>query len=222
MAFRSTLLAASLLGSLATAQQIGNAIPEVHPQLPTQKCTVAGGCKTVNTSVVLDAFSRSLHKVGDPSTPCTVGGPLCPNAATCAVNCALEGMNYTSHGVVTSGNALTLNQWFKAASGEYTNVSPRAYLVAGDGVNYENLQLLNAELSFDVDLSKLVCGMNGALYLSEMEINGGRDALNPAGAQYGTGYCDAQCPTLGFINGKVCIISPFKTEFLFAKPPRPT
>jgi len=46
--------------------------------------------------------------------------------------------------------------------------------------------------------------MNGALYLSDMELDGGRKVskgLNTAGAEYGTGYCDAQCPILGFVNG---------------------
>jgi hypothetical protein len=34
--------------------------------------------------------------------------------------------------------------------------------------------------------------MNGALYLSEMHMSGGRNEYNP-GASYGGGYCDAQC-----------------------------
>ncbi|RMX97416.1 hypothetical protein D0867_12788 [Hortaea werneckii] len=34
-----------------------------------------------------------------------------------------------------------------------------------------------------------------------MEADGGRSHLNPAGATYGTGYCDAQCPNLPWING---------------------
>ncbi|KAK0610646.1 glycoside hydrolase family 7 protein [Bombardia bombarda] len=206
MALKTALLtAASVLSAFTTAQQIGTAIPENHPKLPTQKCTIAGGCKTINTSIVLDAFSRNLHKIDDVKTGCSVGGALCPDAAACAKNCALEGMDYAAHGVVTSGDALTLNQWLKGPDGEYVTVTPRTYLVAEDDKNYENYQLLNAELSFDVDLSKLVCGMNGALYLSEMEIDGGRSELNPAGAQYGTGYCDAQCPALGFINGEANI-----------------
>ncbi|KAI0024553.1 concanavalin A-like lectin/glucanase [Xylariomycetidae sp. FL0641] len=36
--------------------------------------------------------------------------------------------------------------------------------------------------------------MNGALYLTEMDATGARGDLNAAGAGYGTGYCDAQCP----------------------------
>jgi cellulose 1,4-beta-cellobiosidase len=64
--------------------------------------------------------------------------------------------------------------------------------------------LLNKEFTFDVDMSKLPCGTNGALYFSEMLANGGKSELNPAGSAYGTGYCDAQCPAPPFINGEVC------------------
>jgi len=37
--------------------------------------------------------------------------------------------------------------------------------------------------------------------LSEMSATGGQSAFNPAGAAYGTGYCDAQCPVQNWING---------------------
>ncbi|KAK3385288.1 glycoside hydrolase family 7 protein [Podospora didyma] len=205
MAIKSAVLAASLLSTLGAAQQIGTAFPEVHPRLITQKCTLADGCKNLNTSVVLDAFSRSLHKIGDLTTSCSVGDELCPDAETCAKNCELEGIDYAAHGIVTSGSSLKLNQWLKGADGNYVTVTPRAYLVAEDDKTYEDIRMLNAELTFDVELSNMVCGMNGALYFSEMETNGGRSALNPAGAEYGTGYCDAQCPALGFINGEANI-----------------
>ncbi|KAG8997152.1 Exoglucanase 1 [Tulasnella sp. JGI-2019a] len=62
----------------------------------------------------------------------------------------------------------------------------------------------NQEFSFDVDVSKLPCGLNGALYFSEMAADGGMAAhpTNKAGAKYGTGYCDSQCPhDLKFVNG---------------------
>jgi cellulose 1,4-beta-cellobiosidase len=40
------------------------------------------------------------------------------------------------------------------------------------------------------------CGLNGAVYFVEMESDGGKNSYstNYAGAKYGTGYCDAQCP----------------------------
>jgi len=56
-----------------------------------------------------------------------------------------------------------------------------------------------------VDVSNLPCGLNGALYFVEMSADGGKAAFpgNKAGAKYGTGYCDAQCPhDLKWINGE--------------------
>jgi cellulose 1,4-beta-cellobiosidase len=50
------------------------------------------------------------------------------------------------------------------------------------------------------------CGINGALYFVKMDADGGlaKYSTNKAGAPYGTGYCDAQCPRdLKFIAGKV-------------------
>lgn len=67
------------------------------------------------------------------------------------------------------------------------------YLLGEDDRNYELMKLVNMELAFDVDVSQLGCGMNGALYFSEMDVSGSRSDLNPAGAAYGTGECDAQC-----------------------------
>lgn len=50
------------------------------------------------------------------------------------------------------------------------------------------------------------CGLNGALYFVSMDADGGLSKYsgNEAGAKYGTGYCDSQCPRdLKFINGEV-------------------
>ncbi|KAF8847252.1 concanavalin A-like lectin/glucanase [Acephala macrosclerotiorum] len=60
---------------------------------------------------------------------------------------------------------------------------------------------VEGELTFDVDVSKVPCGINGALYLSEMDATGKASGLNQAGAKYGTRYCDAQCPKNTFVNG---------------------
>ena len=61
---------------------------------------------------------------------------------------------------------------------------------------YMMFQLKNQEFSFEVDVSNLPCGLNGALYFVNMEKDGGMASgvNNKAGAKYGTGYCDAQCP----------------------------
>ena len=58
----------------------------------------------------------------------------------------------------------------------------------------------------DVNVANLPCGLNGAVYFSEMVSDGGKSKYptNVAGAQYGTGYCDSQCPRdLKFIDGLV-------------------
>lgn len=70
--------------------------------------------------------------------------------------------------------------------------------------------VLNQEFTFDVDVSNLPCGLNGALYFSEMDADGGmaKYPTNKAGAKYGTGYCDSQCPRdIKFIAGEVSIAS---------------
>merc|ERR1719384_1869646 len=54
------------------------------------------------------------------------------------------------------------------------------------------------------DVSAAMCGMNGAMYFVEMDQDGGKGLVaNRAGAKYGTGYCDAQCPhDIKFISGE--------------------
>ena len=82
------------------------------------------------------------------------------------------------------------------------------YMLADDQ-NYEMFKLRGREFTFDVDVSQLPCGLNGALYFVEMSQNGDKgQGSNNAGAAYGTGYCDAQCPhDVKFINGKANIES---------------
>ncbi|KAJ5684649.1 uncharacterized protein N7477_000994 [Penicillium maclennaniae] len=200
---RRVFLATLTTVHLVHAQQIGD-VPEIHPKLQTWKCTTKNGCTPQETSVVLDALSHSLHEVGSTSISCGdwsgLNKTLCATDEDCAKNCVLEGVDYASRGVSTNGDQLVLHQYLQS-NNETTVASPRVYLLDESGKNYDILRLLNQELSFDVDVSSLVCGMNGALYLSEMLQSGGRSELNPAGAQYGTGYCDAQCPATPFING---------------------
>ena len=112
----------------------------------------------------------------------------------------MEGVSdYEGYGIFTDGGALTLKHLREDGSVS----SPRVYLLNEDEDKYEMIKLTGNEFTFDVDVSKLPCGMNGALYLSEMEETGARSELNTGGASYGTGYCDAQCFTTPFINGVV-------------------
>ncbi|KAG5336289.1 hypothetical protein C0989_012299 [Termitomyces sp. Mn162] len=187
------------------AQQVGTNTAETHPSLSWQKCTTGGGCTTSSGSVVIDANWRWVHNVGG-YTNCYTGNTwdatLCPDDETCAANCALDGADYSgTYGVTTSGNALTLKF---VTNGAQKNIGSRLYLMASD-TQYQLFKLLNQEFTFDVDVSQLPCGLNGALYFSEMDADGGmaKYPTNKAGAKYGTGYCDSQCPQdLKFIAGE--------------------
>lgn len=61
------------------------------------------------------------------------------------------------------------------------------------------LKLLNKELTFTINTSSLVCGLNGAFYLVEMDKDGANAAYPNHGysAERGVGYCDGQCPRGG-------------------------
>ncbi|CAK4696259.1 hypothetical protein AeMF1_007704 [Aphanomyces euteiches] len=175
---------AMALVAFSNAQQIGTNSPEVHPSLPSQTCT-SSGCTTENTKIVLDANWRWTHNVGG-STNCYTGNKwdvtLCPDPATCAKNCALDGADYTgTYGISASGNTVSIKL---VTNGPYsTNVGSRIYLLQDDN-NYKIYKLLNKEFTFDVDATS-------------------KYSSNKAGAAYGTGYCDAQCPhDIKFINGE--------------------
>lgn len=198
-------IAASALLGLATAQSPGDK-PEVHPKLTTWECTKESGCVSKDTFVVLDSLAHPVFQKDAPQYDCgSWGNPpnatACPDAETCQENCIMQGIeDYTEFGIFTEGGALTLDML--SPDGE-KQLSPRVYLLGEDEKHYEMLQLTGKEFTFDVDVSKLPCGMNGALYLSEMPADGGLTELNEAGAYWGTGYCDAQCYTTPFISGEV-------------------
>ncbi|KAJ7095619.1 cellobiohydrolaseI [Mycena epipterygia] len=202
--FPTASLISLCLLAVVSGQQVGTQMAETHPALSSQKCT-ASGCTTLSTAVVLDSNWRWLHSINGTNncyTGNTWDAKLCPNPTTCAANCALDGADYSgTYGITTSGTALTL----KFVTG--ANIGSRVYLMANT-TNYQLFQLLNQEFTFDVDMSNLGCGLNGALYLSEMPGDGGISSTNKAGAKYGTGYCDSQCPhDLKFINGAANIVN---------------
>ena len=211
----SRIAIVSSLLAVARSQQIGTLTAEVHPPLTWETCTAPGVCTTINGKVVLDANWRWTHATTS-STNCYTGNTwnttLCPDDVTCAANCALDGADYAgTYGVTTSGNALTIG--FVTQSSQ-KNVGSRLYLMASDTA-YETFNLLGKEFTFDVDVSHLPCGLNGALYMSVMPADGGMSAhpTNKAGAAYGTGYCDSQCPRdLKFIDGEVSFVPSFSSS----------
>ncbi|KAK1149729.1 hypothetical protein N8T08_005283 [Aspergillus melleus] len=202
--YKTALLLGSILGSVQ-AQKVGTQQTETHPSLTWQTCTSSGSCTTNNGKVVIDANWRWVHTV-DGYTNCYTGNKwdtsICSTNADCATKCAVDGANYQqTYGVTTSGDSLRLN--FVTQS-QQKNVGSRLYLMKDDNT-YETLKLLNQEITFDVDVSALPCGLNGAVYLVNMDADGGKSKYptNEAGAKYGTGYCDSQCPRdLKFINGQ--------------------
>lgn len=215
----STGLAFASLLVAACAQQAGTLTAETHPALTVSQCT-SSGCTTSAQSIVLDSNWRWLHTTTG-YTNCYTGNTwnatLCPDGTTCAKNCALDGADYSgTYGITTTGNALKLNFVTK---GTNTNVGSRNYLMAaGSTTKYQMFQLLGQEFTFDVDVSNLPCGLNGALYFSQMDADGGMSkyATNLAGAKYGTGYCDAQCPQdIKFINGQVSPLPPVSRNVNF-------
>jgi len=196
--------ALSALLAVAKAQQVCTLTAEKHPSMSWKKCTSAGSCANQNGQVVIDANWRWTHSV-DGATNCYTGNKwdtkLCPDNESCAKNCCLDGAEYAStYGATTSGDALSL-QFVTKGSG--TNVGSRLYLMNSE-TKYEMFKLAGNEFTFDVDTSQLGCGLNGALYFVSMDADGGtaKDG-NKAGAKYGTGYCDSQCPRdLKYIAGK--------------------
>ncbi|KAF7296285.1 Glucanase [Mycena chlorophos] len=113
-----------------------------------------------------------------------------------------------THEGTSGGNALTLKF---VTFGQQENIGSRVYLLNSGGTAYQPFDFVNKEFvplthhSFDVDVSQLPCGLNGALYFVQMDTDGGvakSNGLNKAGPKYGTGYCDSQCPRdLKFIQG---------------------
>ncbi|CZT53202.1 related to Endoglucanase 1 [Rhynchosporium secalis] len=197
-------LAAILLGvNNVAAQSLSGKGKEVHPKLDTYTCTLRGGCKKKTSYIVLDSAIHPIYQKDNPKLGCGDWGSapnktVCPDAKTCAKNCVVDQISdYSKYGVTTKGSTLYMDM----LSDDLSSLSPRAYLLDSDEHQYEMLKLTGNEFTFTVDVSKLPCGMNGALYLSEMNKFGGRDFLNKGGAELGNGYCDAQCFTFPFVDG---------------------
>jgi cellulose 1,4-beta-cellobiosidase len=179
----SVIVALSLATTLASAQGVGTYQTETHPKMTWSQCSGTGGtsCKTVNGEVVIDANWRWLHAKGD-YTNCYTGNTwnttLCPDNASCSTNCVVDGADYSAtYGATTSGNGLTLKFITK---GQYsTNIGSRLYLMK-DSSTYQTFNLIGNEFTFDVDVSKLPCGLNGALYFVTMDPKG----QGTAGAKY--------------------------------------
>ncbi|KAJ1300497.1 hypothetical protein OPQ81_005310 [Rhizoctonia solani] len=192
----SLFVLTSLYLAAVRAQQVGTSKSEVHTPL------FLGQSAPSLADASLSQAARSC------SMPTGAGFTALLASPTATPNCALEGADYSgTYGITTSGNALTLKFVTQSAN---KNVGSRVYLMASDDTKYEMFKLKNQEFTFDVDVSNLPCGLNGALYFVEMDADGGmaRFPNNKAGAKYGTGYCDAQCARdIKFINGEGNVVN---------------
>ncbi|KIO21212.1 glycoside hydrolase family 7 protein [Tulasnella calospora MUT 4182] len=202
-----TILFSLVLTPFVEAQRYGPLIPEVHPALSGQKCTSLGSCVAQAGKIVLDANRRWYHNFYEGYPACYDGvdwhPEYWPGEQALNEGCYLEGISsYSEFGVTTSGNALRLQ--FVTSVSQSTNVGSRVYLMADDNT-YATFKALAQEITFDVDVSNLPCGIAADVHFAEMAADGGiaeSAGWNNAGAKYGTGYCGAQCPRdVLFIQG---------------------
>ncbi|KAL0941682.1 glycoside hydrolase family 7 protein [Colletotrichum truncatum] len=203
--------AIAALVAAVRAQQACTLNAENKPALTWSNCEAGGTCTKVNGAVTVDANWRWTHQVSS-STNCYSGNKwdtsICSGTGEdCASKCCLDGADYSgTYGATTSGDALNLKF---VTQGPYSkNIGSRMFLMDASGEKYEMFKLLGKEFTFDVDVSNMGCGLNGALYFVSMDADGGASKYpgNKAGAKYGTGYCDSQCPRdLKFIDGKANI-----------------
>jgi cellulose 1,4-beta-cellobiosidase len=191
MHMHSKVAAVAAFVAGASAQLACSQVTEKHPSLSWQKCAAGGTCSNVAGSVVLDANWRWTHTTSG-YTNCYTGNKwdstICPDGKTCASACCVDGAEYTStYGIQTTGNALSLKLVTEHADGK--SVGSRVYLMENDN-SYQMFNLLGNEFTFDVDVSKLPCGLNGALYFVSMDKDGGlsKHPGNKAGAKYGSKF----------------------------------
>jgi len=209
------LAGAIVLGMLATASAQGSSesySQEQGPKINLRKCTAPGSCKDEEKQLTIDSNWRWVHVSGDYKN-CYKGNEwveeYCPgdDGAACAAKCQLEGVSSDgykeTYGVEAIPNGVSMNMVNKHEYG--VSVGSRLYMYEGE--KYEMFKLVNQEFAFDAEMGPLECGMNGAIYLVEMQENGGKGiGNNKAGAKFGTGYCDAQCPhDMKFIDGEANI-----------------
>jgi cellulose 1,4-beta-cellobiosidase len=199
--------------SLTAAQKVGTHVMEEHPPLPLWTCS-SDGCTQEMKSVVLDANWRWIHN--GEYTNCYKDSKwdagLCPDPDTCAQKCHLDGASIdqyaNTYGIHSKSGGLKLDFVTETSYGK--NFGSRVYMME-DATTYKAFRLKNREFTLTVDMKDMPCGLNSAVYFVEMDADGGMarsHGQNSAGAAYGTGYCDAQCPhDIKFINGQANIVN---------------
>lgn len=184
---------AFVLPLLTQAQDTCSTKTESNPAFDVQDCS-AGSCTSGSgTGLVIDANWRYLHETSGYQN-CYTGdawdSTLCPDPETCAKNCCLDGVDYAGDsGIKAVEGGVSLG--FVTTTQYGKSVGSRLYVT--EGTQYKQFNMLDKEIAFDVDVSQLECGMNGAIYFVEMDPDGEMGGNNKAGVPRGTGYCDGQC-----------------------------
>mmetsp|Transcript_5940 Transcript_5940/g.10773 ORF Transcript_5940/g.10773 Transcript_5940/m.10773 type:complete len:478 (+) Transcript_5940:72-1505(+) len=201
------------LFATSLAQQIGTHVQEQHPEMPLWTCS-SSGCNKEMKSVVLDANWRWLHN--GQYTNCYKDGDFdrtfCPDPVACSANCYLEGNSESdymnTYGIQSVSDGIELG--FVTETKYGSNFGSRVYMLEDDNT-YKLFYLKNREFTLTADMKYMPCGLNGAVYFVEMDADGGKarsGGANAAGAKYGTGYCDAQCPhDIKFMEGKANVLN---------------
>lgn len=128
--------------------------------------------------LVLDANWRWVHFNGNYQN-CYDGDWKCDNCDDCILEGIAKNKYDETYGIREKNNGIELQFVTKS------NVGSRLYLL--DNNKYVFPNLINSQISFNIDLSELPCSLNSAVYLVEMKSTN----LDI----YGVGYGDAQCPT---------------------------
>lgn len=195
--------------SVASGQQAGTQKSNHHMPMPLSECT-SSGCVTVSKTLTVDANWRWTHAASGYNN-CYSGNKwdptLCPDGAACAENCALGAIPEDEWsgtlGIKKESEGVSLG--FVTQSAYAKNVGSRLYMLESES-EYKMFKMLNKEMSFDVDLKNMPCGLNAAIYFVEMDSTGNAGGANKAGAAYGTGYCDGQCARdVKFVKGEANI-----------------
>ncbi|KAI9603502.1 hypothetical protein KEM48_001459 [Puccinia striiformis f. sp. tritici PST-130] len=162
----------------ALAQQVGiHLLQESHPSLKVHVCGSDGLCSDKKMSITLDADIRPLQ-VLEGMESCISEEERAWNTTVCP-------------------NSQKCSEQCSLGGVKYKSVH-------GISTHDHGLHLkLFTHVFIRRRCFRGPCGVDAALYFTSMKADGGLSHENRAGAMYGTGYCDAQCPTsLRFIDGK--------------------
>lgn len=155
--------------------------------------------KVLNTSLTIDSNWRRVHLKNDDTKSCfnETGLWNCLDYKTCIDTCLIDGITMPEWKESFNIEIIHENDSSKVQLGlpssRDAKSGPRLLLLDESQRKYQPFNLLNKKVSFTVDTSKVGCGLNGALYFTNMDlINNISDAAGPS---YGMGYSDAQIPT---------------------------